>query len=81
MNKLENRLQKLEEISPVNKIRWVRVIQFDGQTEEEAIRLAGYPAYEENRGVIFRKIVKSFSEQNAEFLIDECSGVDEQAGN
>jgi len=51
MNRIESRLLKVEnQVNAIFKPRnWISVMQYQDETQEDAIRLAGYPAHEENR--------------------------------
>jgi len=57
----EARIQKVEQqVNAIfNPIKWISVIRYQGETEADAIRLAGYPEYEKNRGVVFNRFVVS----------------------
>lgn len=71
MKRFDSRLEKLERHveSIFPKIKRIMVIQYAGESNEESIRLAGYPAEEENRGVIFMHFVKSLDPETGESIL------------
>lgn len=54
MMQLDKRLQKLEaQVNAIFYKKKIVVIQYEGESDEDAIRLKGYPANEENRQIWF----------------------------
>lgn len=73
MNSFERRLQKIEEqVNAIsNPIKWIRVFQYEGETQEDAIRLSGYPEHEENRSVMVYRLVVSIDPETKVYTYTE----------
>jgi len=60
MKPLEKRLNKLERGTfNQNPLKYIRVIQHENESKEEALRQAKLPIYEQNRTIIFRLIINN----------------------
>lgn len=62
---IKNFFMKTRETSPHKLDNVIRVIQYESESQKDALWLAGYPEHEENRFVIFRVIVKPPSREKS----------------
>lgn len=69
MKLLEKRIQKLEKASPSRQIKWIMVMQYEGESHEDALRFAGYPIHEECRGVMFYQLVISHDKKTGKNVL------------